>query len=617
MLLDPEYKVPLASLSGRAVDRSRVGLHINVTTGEVEDLKLAKAVVSIFHKLGVNGNDDVTDGVVDKKAIERLKHCNTVVKAFQSIVEFFSSGGLGGDGGEPDAATLKKLGAFLEKRQKSRSSGFMSKATSKKNIVQSLQTSALRQQAQKKLQAQVMAVSAKAQQAVVIEEDTTAEQVQAARTGRRLVRKDGPSDKDAALNAAQGKVEETAGEDEAKAGAADGEAPDEELGARVKDEDRVCARCEQPILGDDGIMSLEKLWHLDCFQCEHCHTPFRDDAFYERKGLAYCKEDYLNLFARSVCAGCMQSFKKGELAMEAVGRMWHTGHFSCECCNRVFDEAETYFPRDRKAYCESCNERLFMTCPTCNEVVTEGDDGVHAIGKNWHRDHFVCAHCNGHFPDGVYFTKDADDGRGELPYCEADFNDLFLPKCDSCNLPVKDGLAACGASWHREHFVCTLCGEGFPDGQYFQHENKPYCAKDYWETFGVQCAACNEVIKDNIMNALGKSWHVEHFVCHECHEPFPDLVYFPRDGKPYCERDTKRLFCEKWVKPSGYPGAASVFLTCMPCVCVCVCVSRCPVCDDYVMEDGVKALGRSWHAAHLTCTTCNIQVRRVVVPLHM
>ena len=205
------------------------------------------------------------------------------------------------------------------------------------------------------------------------------------------------------------------------------------------------------------------------------------------------------------------------------------------------------------------------------------------------------------------WCQDADDGRGVLAYCETDFNDLFLPKCDACNLPVKDGLAACGASWHRDCFVCTMCNEGFPDGQYFQHQNKPYCARDYWATFGVTCAgasrrclsrvwvctlltlcaalwllcsACGEIIKDNIMNALGKSWHVEHFVCHECHKPFPDLGYYPHDGHPYCEEDTKRLFCEK-----------------------------CPVCDDYVIEGGVKALGQSWHAEHLTCTQCGIKVR--------
>lgn len=55
-------------------------------------------------------------------------------------------------------------------------------------------------------------------------------------------------------------------------------------------------------------------------------------------------------------------------------------------------------------------------------------DGVNALDKNWHREHFVCAECGCGFDDGVYFSKDADDGRGERPYCEADFMELFVPK---------------------------------------------------------------------------------------------------------------------------------------------------------------------------------------------
>ena len=41
----------------------------------------------------------------------------------------------------------------------------------------------------------------------------------------------------------------------------------------------------------------------------------------------------------------MQPFRKGELAMEAVNLMWHPGHFTCECCNRVFGDSETFFVR--------------------------------------------------------------------------------------------------------------------------------------------------------------------------------------------------------------------------------------------------------------------------------
>ena len=46
-------------------------------------------------------------------------------------------------------------------------------------------------------------------------------------------------------------------------------------------------------------------------------------------------------------------------------------------------------------------------------------------------------------------------------------------------------------------------------------------------------------------NALDQTWHKDHFVCTECKEPFPDLGFFEKDKKPYCENDYRRLFCEK------------------------------------------------------------------------
>ena len=43
-------------------------------------------------------------------------------------------------------------------------------------------------------------------------------------------------------------------------------------------------------MDDDGIAALGKLWHMDCFKCEECDTPFREQKYYERKGHVYCKE---------------------------------------------------------------------------------------------------------------------------------------------------------------------------------------------------------------------------------------------------------------------------------------------------------------------------------------
>lgn len=37
----------------------------------------------------------------------------------------------------------------------------------------------------------------------------------------------------------------------------------------------------------------------------------------------------------------------------------------------------------------------------------------------------------------------------------------------------------------------------------------------------------------------------EHFVCTDCGCAFPDMVFFEKDGKPYCQNDYAKRFCEK------------------------------------------------------------------------
>ena len=34
------------------------------------------------------------------------------------------------------------------------------------------------------------------------------------------------------------------------------------------------------------------------------------------------------------------------------------------------------------------------------------------------------------------------------------------------------------------------------------------------------CGACRRPIEDRVVTALGKQWHVEHFVCGKCEKPF-------------------------------------------------------------------------------------------------
>jgi hypothetical protein len=346
------------------------------------------------------------------------------------------------------------------------------------------------------------------------------------------------------------------------------------------DDEEVCLSCEQPLVAEGAFAFVAACgghFHRECFVCEECDEQLDSSEYFERRGCVYCKADYLKKFAKYVCAGCLLPFKRGDAAMEACEKMWHPECFACGNCERVFDDEETFYDKDGIPYCGDCNENLFLTCPTCERAVGEDEDGINALGKNYHKECFVCAHCSDEFPMGVYYTKDDGSGKGEQPFCETCYMDLFVPKCNSCAEPVKkSGLAACGGTWHTDCFVCTVCSCAFKDGQYYAMDGLPYCATDYFETFGEKCAKCERLIKEEVLNAVDKSWHPDCFGCAECGEPFPDMLYFERDGQAYCEDDFKVKFCKK-----------------------------CPACEEYVVEGGLEALGDMWHDGCLVCHECN------------
>ena len=52
------------------------------------------------------------------------------------------------------------------------------------------------------------------------------------------------------------------------------------------------------------IGAMDKKWHLECFVCCECKTPFCDGTpFIEHEGKAYCPDDHGRLFGTK-CEGC-------------------------------------------------------------------------------------------------------------------------------------------------------------------------------------------------------------------------------------------------------------------------------------------------------------------------
>lgn len=74
-----------------------------------------------------------------------------------------------------------------------------------------------------------------------------------------------------------------------------------------------------------------------------------------------------------------------------------------------------------------------------------------------------------------------------------------IPKgdCASCGKSiVGQVIIALGKMWHPEHYVCFHCGEEIGHRNFFERAGKAYCENDYHDLFSPRCAYCNGPIRD-------------------------------------------------------------------------------------------------------------------------
>lgn len=55
-------------------------------------------------------------------------------------------------------------------------------------------------------------------------------------------------------------------------------------------------------------------------------------------------------------------------------------------------------------------------------------------------------------------------------------------------------VTALGKVWHPEHFVCTECETELGNRNFFEKDGRPYCESDYFTLFSPHCAHCNKPI---------------------------------------------------------------------------------------------------------------------------
>jgi hypothetical protein len=157
-----------------------------------------------------------------------------------------------------------------------------------------------------------------------------------------------------------------------------------------------------------------------------------------------------------------------------------------------------------------------LTCKFCLGSIDTGSRFLVVMGQNFHEGHLNCHVCSRDLSEVAF------QWYKERSYCFDCYKKGhgIRPMCAHCNEPIMTSTytQALGKHWHPDHFVCTVCGVGFPDGSFYNFEGKPYCVKH--QNRGKElptCGMCTAPISEpNYVEALGQKWHSHHFCCDIC-----------------------------------------------------------------------------------------------------
>jgi len=148
--------------------------------------------------------------------------------------------------------------------------------------------------------------------------------------------------------------------------------------------------------------------------------------------------------------------------------------------------------------------------------------------------------------------------------------------CANCQKPILgEMITAMGKVYHTDHFVCKTCTQPLGTRAFNEVDGQPHCETCYKRSYSPVCAHCGQGITDKAITAMNKKWHPEHFVCTTCNQPFPGGTFFEKEGRPYCEKDF-------------YGGFAP----------------KCAQCGQPITGDCVNAFGQQWHVEHFCCAYC-------------
>lgn len=140
------------------------------------------------------------------------------------------------------------------------------------------------------------------------------------------------------------------------------------------------------------------------------------------------------------------------------------------------------------------NDLYFGSCVSCGQGVYGVGQTCKALGKLYHDACFTCTSCSKKLRGKPFFYM-----SGQV-FCEEDFlySDVHpSPEiCNTCGYLIKDMvLQALGKTYHPECFCCVICKENMEGKPYtVDSKNTVYCVKDYYKVVAPNCEVCKQPI---------------------------------------------------------------------------------------------------------------------------
>jgi len=202
-----------------------------------------------------------------------------------------------------------------------------------------------------------------------------------------------------------------------------------------------------------------------------------------------------------------------------AGLKWHTNHFHCSVCDRNL-EGEKFFFHEGQLFCVHDYFSVF-TCAACGEQIF--GPMAEALGRRYHTSCFCCSVC-GETIDGAFHM----DEKGNL-FCKPDWlihNKLI---CARCGELIPGEYVTMGQSnYHPKCLTCQECGQSLAGREYVNSNDKLYCASHF------RCAVCNGLLDNQVVVALGKKFHVNHFNCAGCKKGLYGEPFYEKNQSPWC-----------------------------------------------------------------------------------